>query len=142
MTNDTQQNRTAIKADWETKEFKELTQIPYIAQFEEAEFERLKRGLIPEAMEDKWFVYFADNTLYFHRSWTGMGMYQVQIVAHERGARVERAFVTTEVKSAQEHLDYSARLLNWLVSNLMLGRSEPFPHFDETSDTDSGNLGS
>lgn len=28
-------------------------------------------GVIPERMEDKWFIFWERNTLHFHRSWTG-----------------------------------------------------------------------
>ncbi|XP_021953037.1 uncharacterized protein LOC110849878 [Folsomia candida] len=37
------------------------------------------RGFIPEAMEDKWFIYFDpdDDAFYFHRSWTGFLVYKV-----------------------------------------------------------------
>ena len=31
------------------------------------EFERLKAGHIPEAMEDKWFVFYEEPWLYLHR---------------------------------------------------------------------------
>ena len=39
--------------------------------FNDADAERLREGLIPAAMEDKWFVYFDHGWLYLHRSWTG-----------------------------------------------------------------------
>jgi len=30
-------------------------------------------------MEDKWFIYFENGWLYFHRSWTGFGIYKAQL---------------------------------------------------------------
>ena len=47
-------------------------------EFNAEEMARIKRGFIPEAMEDKWFIYFSRNRLRFHRSWTGFCVY----VAH------------------------------------------------------------
>ena len=35
------------------------------------EFERIKRGCIPEQMENKWFIYFEEPWLFFHRSLDG-----------------------------------------------------------------------
>jgi len=32
-------------------------------------------GLVPEEIEDKWFIYWEDDTLFFHRSWTGNCIY-------------------------------------------------------------------
>ena len=37
----------------------------------------LRRGHIPRAMEDKWFWYMEGDTLYAHRSWTGICIYRV-----------------------------------------------------------------
>jgi hypothetical protein len=44
-----------------------------------AEFERLRAGSIPDAMEDKWFLFYEDGWLYCHRSWTGYCLYQMRI---------------------------------------------------------------
>jgi len=48
--------------------------------FSEGQYEILKKGLIPEEMEDKWFIYFENNWLYFHRSWTGYGIFKAEII--------------------------------------------------------------
>lgn len=46
----------------------------------------LKRGVIPVEMEDKWFIYWLGNSLYFHRSWTGFCVYVVQFAVAEDGS--------------------------------------------------------
>ena len=33
--------------------------------------DQIRAGHIPEMMEDKWFIYWQDDRLFFHRSWTG-----------------------------------------------------------------------
>lgn len=40
----------------------------------------IKKGIIPEEMEQKWFMYYdpTDDKLYMHRSWTGYLIYVVQ----------------------------------------------------------------
>jgi len=40
-------------------------------KYSKKEFEQIKRGIVPEEMEEKWFIYFEDDKLYFHRSWSG-----------------------------------------------------------------------
>jgi hypothetical protein len=35
------------------------------------EFERLRYGLVPQDMDDRWLVYAESRTVHFHRSWTG-----------------------------------------------------------------------
>lgn len=39
---------------------------------------QIKQGVIPEQMEDKWFIYYTDGNLHFHRSWTGFTVYIVR----------------------------------------------------------------
>ena len=40
---------------------------------------RITFGSIPESMDDHWFIFFEDNWIYFHRSWTGNLIFQCQI---------------------------------------------------------------
>jgi hypothetical protein len=39
--------------------------------FPEEEYQLLGLGLIPEVMEDKWFIYLDGDWLVVHRGWTG-----------------------------------------------------------------------
>lgn len=41
----------------------------------------LRRGLIPEVMEDKWFVFFEEGWLTFCRSWTGACIFGLELTA-------------------------------------------------------------
>lgn len=45
--------------------------------FTPQEMEIIRLGSAPEVMEDKWFLYWLDNTLYCHRSWTGHCIFAV-----------------------------------------------------------------
>lgn len=45
-------------------------------------------GLIPNEMEDKWFIYYESPWLYFHRSWTGYCIYKVKIEPLNNGGFV------------------------------------------------------
>ena len=42
------------------------------------DFEIISMGLIPQEMEDKWFIYYEAPWLYLHRSWTGYCIYKVR----------------------------------------------------------------
>ena len=62
----------AKKTDWETEEMpKERAHFRLLRHFTKEERENLKYGGIPQEMEDRWFWYYEDDTLYIHRSWTG-----------------------------------------------------------------------
>jgi hypothetical protein len=61
----------------------------------EDQYIKIKEGLIPEAMEDKWFIYFENDWLYFHRSWTGNGIFKVEIIK-EKGDVEDREYKIKE----------------------------------------------
>lgn len=45
--------------------------------FNAAHMHNLRLGFIPSDQNEKWFLYFEDNILHIHRSWTGIKMYEV-----------------------------------------------------------------
>lgn len=48
--------------------------------FNAEQFSKLVKGIIPQQMEDKWFIYYENDWLFLHRSWTGFGIYKAQIL--------------------------------------------------------------
>ena len=92
-------------------------------EFSEEQYQQLQKGLIPEQMEDKWYIYFEDNWLYFHRSWTGNGVYRTQIIK-EQGDQEDRIYKikefyverNTEIYSCDDDikdLDIMLQLILW-----------------------------
>jgi len=64
--------KTATQTDWKTKAFpSKRTTIALNRRFSEIEMRQIRKGLVPQQMEDKWFVFWEHDALYFHRSWTG-----------------------------------------------------------------------
>ena len=105
-----------------------VAELDYFAVFTPKEFERISRGLIPGKMEDKWFIFLEDNTLNFHRSWTGHCIYKVEFDYDGRQYAVRSAMVNRNPKEyRQTDSDYDAQLLNFLIRNLLLGDNTPFP---------------
>ena len=72
--------RVVLQTDWDTKPMPEKHE-EFILKRDMSmeELEILKQGHIPERMEDKWFWYYQDGSLYVHRSWTGFCIYIVKI---------------------------------------------------------------
>ncbi len=64
-------------------------------EFSVEQYNQLQKGLIPEAMEDKWFIYFENDWLFFHRSWTGHCIYQAHILK-EKGDQEDREYKIKE----------------------------------------------
>lgn len=61
--------------------------------FSKDESALLKLGFLPREMDDKWFIYFENNTLHFHRSWTGVCIYQVFFKQEGDALRMTQAIV-------------------------------------------------
>ncbi len=70
--------KIACKEDWNIKEMPALNETFILnRQFTPQQMEVLRRGHIPQEMEDKWFWYMEGDTLFAHRSWTGICIYRV-----------------------------------------------------------------
>ncbi|HEX6747550.1 MAG TPA: hypothetical protein VF092_09705 [Longimicrobium sp.] len=119
---------TATADSWRREPFTNGVALRYRASFDEAEFARLREGLVPVVMEDKWFVYYDEPYLFFHRSWTGLPVYRIELKVTPAGAKVVEALWSTQLADAPgADLEYEAKLLDFLLRNLLLGQSRPFP---------------
>ena len=86
------------------------------------------RGLIPRQMEDKWFIYFHEEWLYFLRSWTGAYVFALRLDGSPAGVRVTDSWVNREPNENKGNDDeYDRKLLSFLVDALLLGKSVQFP---------------
>ena len=96
--------------------------------FSAAEMELVRRGFIPEEMEDKWFIYWEDGTLYFHRSWTGLCIYVVRFSSDGEGCRMTEALVNRDPAQWRGMDDKAdAALISYLIDVLLLRRPADFP---------------
>jgi hypothetical protein len=102
--------------------------LPYTATFTADEYSRLCEGLKSRSMDDKWVVVFNKPNLDFRRSWTALHVYRVVLEGGHHGATVRRALWSSSLHAqSPSETEYQAELLTFLVSNLLLGRSTPFP---------------
>lgn len=117
---------TAQQDRWKEIPFINGVPIPFQGRFSREEFDKICKGLVPESMEDKWFAYFKEPYLFLHRSWTGQPIFRVTLSLDGEGASVAEALCVGEVikKTSPE---YEATLLDFLISNLILGQAKPFP---------------
>ena len=121
---------TIAKPDsWKTLPMpQQVTVLDYSADFTPEEFERISAGLIPQEMENKWFIYLEKNILSFHRSWSGCCIYQVEFEQHEGKHWVNLARVNRDREQyTQTDDEADAKLLHFLICNLLLGQQKPFP---------------
>ena len=100
-----------------------------------SEFEKIKLGLIPDSMDDKWFDYFEGGWIYLHRSWTGNLIYKAEIHSTSQGNYLIKDFWAerdkerwkTEsseeiIQSFKSHISYLiTRSINNPIRNAILG---------------------
>ena len=91
-------------------------------EFTEGEYESIRYGLVPEQMEDKWFIFLEGDTLYFHRSWTGHCIFQLTLKREGEKYAASDALVNRDASQYGGTDDVrDERLLTYLIDNLLLG---------------------
>lgn len=111
----------AKRSDWQNTPMPEQhASFPLGRTFSPEQMRQLQNGVVPEQMEDKWFIYFDDNTLYFHRSWTGFCVYTVHFVEHGGEYAVASVDVSRNPEQYKSNdIVEDARLLNELIDFLL-----------------------
>jgi hypothetical protein len=118
--------RMATRQDGKHSDLVDGVDIPYRASFSHDDWTAIKLGLVPQAMEDKWFIFYEAPNLYLSRSWTGYTVFQLTFDEMGPDAVLLEALCARDVVS-RSTASYQAQLLHWLIHNLLLGAAEPFP---------------
>ena len=93
--------------------------------FSDEEMDALRRGNIPQSMEDKWFRYMEGSTLWAHRSWTGYCIYQIDFKEDNNHlVTVNRDPEQYKCTDVEEDVKTLNRLLDWWVK-------VPYDHYNE-----------
>jgi len=124
----------ANPTDWKTEKLpSKRTLIQLDRTFSKQEMKRIRNGLVPEQQEDKWFVYWKENTLFFHRSWTGYCVYVVRFATEGKNFRMVEADVNRDSKQYSETDDgRDAEMISYLIDVLLLHQMANLP-CDETN---------
>lgn len=106
--------KIAEKSDWKITEMPdEHENFILNRHFNNLQMEALRRGNIPQEMEDKWFWYMEGDTLFAHRSWTGFCIFRIDFRPDDRH------FVTVS-RDKEQHMfttiEEDARRINNLLS--------------------------
>lgn len=119
----------ATFTSWKTLPLPSLREhLGFSALFSGAELETLMQGLIPREMEDKWFIYFREGWLLFHRSWTGACVFGLRLDSTPEGASVSDSWVSrdpTQYKGTDS--EYDRKLVRFLIDAFLLRRPVVFP---------------
>ena len=84
------------------------------------QMKHLRKGLIPEQMEDKWFFYWSHNRLYAHRSWTGYCIFVAHFQPQSNGSVLNKIQVCRDENQYTGSNDKSdQRLLQHLIHSII-----------------------
>lgn len=124
-----QPNESKAEAtSWKREPFIDGVSIPFDLEIHKRQIEQISKGLIPQDMEDKWFIYYEKPYLYIHRSWTGQPVYRVEFEESGAGYYVKEALFSSHlINSENEDLEGQGKLAYFLVCNFLLGQSVPYP---------------
>ena len=112
------QNEIATKNDWKNIPIDTPKKIMIELSFSEEQYNKIIKGLIPQQMEDKWFIFFENNWLYFHRSWTGFGIYKAEIIKNDKKYCINEFYVERNkekyrTEEDDEDIDNFTFLIAW-----------------------------
>ncbi|MDZ8024862.1 MAG: hypothetical protein RMX97_09290 [Nostoc sp. DedQUE11] len=115
--------RIAQRDDWKTEPMPcPSTNITLEKVYSQQEFERITAGVIPEHMENKWFIFYEAPWLYLHRSWTGLCIFQVRFEVVGESVKIAEVQVNRD-PAQYSNTDYKydvsmlEMLLDYLVNN-------------------------
>jgi hypothetical protein len=89
--------------------------------FSQEEFAQIAAGLIPESMDNHWFIYYEALWLSLHRSWTGYCIYRVRFEPMADGMQVVEALAN---RNPVQHREESATRDTALLSILLDSRAK------------------
>lgn len=111
--------KPAKRSDWKIEPIPEKHSIVEVDRwFSNEQIERLKYGIIPSQMEERWFVYWENDVLHFHRSWTGINFYSVLFEQEGEGMKMVRVRVNREHEDAVEEDDEVGTTISRMIDVL------------------------
>ena len=114
--------KLALRTTWNNEPIKNPKRVEIGLHFTNDQYEKLIRGIIPHQMEDKWFVFYEDKWLYFHRSWTGYGIYKAELLKVLDGYIINEFWAERDkAKYSNENDKSDAENISFLIAEGLLG---------------------
>ena len=95
--------------------------IPFDRSFTAVEFERVRQEIMPQTMEERWFVVFEDPWLHIGRSWTGFTIFDMRIVQDGDRYRIAEVWANRDPDQYGEtDLRREAETLRMVIDHIIL----------------------
>lgn len=111
--------RIADRTDWKIQDMPKKRDTFILERtFTAQQMAALRRGNIPQEMEDKWFWFMEGDTLYAHRSWTGLCIYRIDFKSNNKHVvTVNRDPEQYTCPSTAQDAEQLNKLLNWWIKD-------------------------
>lgn len=115
-------NEIATKYTWRNQAIDNPKRIAIDLHLTDKQFSKMINGLIPQQMEDKWFIYYENEWLYFHRSWTGNGIYKAKLNKENDGYSITEFWAERNQEKYKNEDDNSdIENFSFLIARGLLG---------------------
>ena len=122
------QSKKAEAISWGIEPLKEGISIPLTLEIDKEQIELISKELIPQVIEDKWFMYFEKPYLYLHRSWTGQAVFKLKFTESSTGYFVSEALLSSDIAKTHEvEIKYQGEIAFFLVSHFQLEKKVSYP---------------
>ncbi|MCP4413830.1 MAG: hypothetical protein GY808_14825 [Gammaproteobacteria bacterium] len=89
--------------------------------YSKREYRRIKAGYYPKTMEEKWFIYYESNWLYFHYAWSGICVFQLQLQKSGNKIHIAESWVNSDPNQVGDGELFDTELLMFLLNEIVLG---------------------
>lgn len=111
-------DEVATRSSWKNYPIKNSRSVEVDLTLSEEDYQNVTKGFVPTQMEDKWFIFFEDGIINFHRAWTGHGVFQAKIVKENNKYLIKEVFVEKSFTSEGD----SKELFLSLIKKRLLSR--------------------
>lgn len=121
----------ARRSRWKAEPLADPQPIPPPARvWTSSEMGAIRRGYVPQIMDEKWFIFMEGNRLFAHRSWTGIGIYEAAFARTSDGYVIESAVVTgDDTKYRRSSDEAESQTLEVLIVSHLLGEQPSAEQF-------------
>lgn len=113
---------TRATADsWETQPMpKEQIEVALNIKLSEERMQQVEMGIIPQEMEDRWFMYCSDGHMRWFRSWTGYCIFDAEYIRDGGGYLITTLHINADRSqytpdTTQDSINTFRSLLSWLI---------------------------
>ena len=132
--------KKVTKNNWKTIDISLSEMINFNREISENDLNKIIKGFLPKDMEDKWFIYFENNKLYFSRSWSGYCIFILTISIKNKKIFLHDLIYNSDSNQnpLSSYSNFYYLIVNYLIDSLLLKIDSKL--ILSTKDFDNGTL--